>query len=114
MQYLPRVRLEQVFSSIDTPPKGKTCGAILGILEEGNKIMEEYGMPALDVGLPAAAQAVEHYEMSRYGTLKTLVGELGNKEAVAHVNATLTEEKTTDQAKNLAAESLVSKRGFLL
>jgi ferritin-like metal-binding protein YciE len=65
-------RLEQVFSSIDETPKGKTCDAIMGIIEEGKEIMDEYkGMPALDAGLLAAAQAVEHYEISRYGTLKT-------------------------------------------
>ena len=65
-------RLEQVFASIDESPKGKTCDAIMGILDEGKEIMDEYkGTPALDAGLLAAAQAVEHYEISRYGTLKT-------------------------------------------
>ena len=64
-------RLEQVFKSIGETPKGKTCDAIMGILDEGKEIMDEYkGMPALDAGLLAAAQAVEHYEISRYGTLK--------------------------------------------
>src|SRR5215204_6099867 len=64
-------RLEQVFASIDETPKGKTCDAIMGILEEGKGIMDEYkGQAALDAGLISAAQAVEHYEMARYGTLK--------------------------------------------
>src|SRR3979411_3178032 len=63
-------RLEGVFAEIDESPRGKTCDAIMGILEEGQEIMKEYkGMPALDAGLLAAAQAVEHYEMARYGTL---------------------------------------------
>ena len=76
-------RLEQVFASIDESPKGKTCDAILGIIEEGKEIMDEYkGMPALDAGLLAAAQAVEHYEISRYGTLKTWANELGYADAV--------------------------------
>ena len=71
-------RLEQVFASIDETPKGKTCDAIMGILDEGKEIMDEYkGMPALDAGLLAAAQAVEHYEISRYGTLRTWATELG-------------------------------------
>ena len=66
------VRLEKVFAEIDQDARGKTCDAILGIMEEGQEIMKGYkGMPALDAGLLAAAQAVEHYEIARYGTLKT-------------------------------------------
>jgi ferritin-like metal-binding protein YciE len=87
-------RLDQVFASIDETPKGKTCDAIMGIIEEGKEIMDEYkGMPALDAGLLAAAQAVEHYEISRYGTLKTWASELGYKDAVKLLDATLKEEK---------------------
>ena len=60
-------RLEQVFAAIDKKPQGKTCAAIVGITEEGAEIMMEYkGSPALDAGLLAAAQAVEHYEISRH------------------------------------------------
>ena len=102
-------RLEQVFASIDETAKGKTCDAILGILDEGKEIMEEYkGMPALDAGLLAAAQAVEHYEMSRYGTLKTWATELGYKDAVKLLDATLKEEKATDAALTQLAESEVN------
>ena len=90
-------RLEQVFASIDESPKGKTCDAIMGILDEGKEIMDEYkGTAALDAGLLAAAQAVEHYEISRYGTLKTWASELGYKDAVKLLDATLKEEKNTD------------------
>ena len=65
------------------PARGKKCDAIEGILDEGKEIMEEYeGAPALDAGLLAAAQAVEHYEISRYGTLKTWATKLGMKDAV--------------------------------
>ena len=72
-------RLEQVFAAIDQTPQGKTCAAIIGITDEGAEIMAEYkGSPALDAGLLAAAQAVEHYEMSRYGTLRTWAEELGS------------------------------------
>ena len=96
-------RLEQVFASIDETPKGKTCDAIMGIIEEGKEVMDEYkGMPALDAGLLAAAQAVEHYEISRYGTLKTWANELGYADAVKLLDATLKEEKATDSALSSA------------
>jgi len=102
-------RLEQVFQSIGETPKGKTCDAIMGILDEGKEIMDEYkGMPALDAGLLAAAQAVEHYEISRYGTLKCWAGELGYKDAVKLLDATLNEEKKTDAALTQLAESEVN------
>lgn len=65
-------RFEEVFEVIDKKPVGKTCAAIMGITEEGAEIMDEYkGPPSLDAGLLAAAQAVEHYENSRYGTLRS-------------------------------------------
>jgi ferritin-like metal-binding protein YciE len=102
-------RLEQVFESIDQSPKGKTCDAIMGIIDEGKEIMDEYkGMPALDAGLLAAAQAVEHYEISRYGTLKTWAAELGYKEAARLLDATLKEEKNTDASLTKIAEGEVN------
>ena len=102
-------RLEQVFKSIGETPKGKTCDAIMGLLDEGKEIMDEYkDMPALDAGLLAAAQAVEHYEISRYGTLKCWAMELGYDEATRLLNATLTEEKKTDVALTKLAESDVN------
>ncbi len=102
-------RLEQVFESIGETPKGKTCDAIMGILDEGKEIMDEYkGMPALDAGLLAAAQAVEHYEISRYGTLKCWASELGYTQAVKLLDATLKEEKNTDASLSKLAESDVN------
>ncbi len=104
-------RLEQIFRSIDETPKGKTCDAIMGLIEEGQEIMKEYkGMPAPDAGLLAAAQAVEHYEISRYGTLKTWAQELGLNEAVKLLDATLGEEKATDRALTELAEGTVNQR----
>jgi len=104
-------RLEQVFGIIEKKPQGKTCAAIVGITEEGAEIMDEYkGSPALDAGLLAAAQAVEHYEISRYGTLRTWAGELGLDEAVALLNETLEEEKATDEALTQLAESVVNRK----
>jgi ferritin-like metal-binding protein YciE len=103
-------RLEQVFASIDETAKGKTCDAIMGILEEGKEVMGEYkGMPALDAGLLAAAQAVEHYEISRYGTLKCWANELGYRDAVKLIDATLAEEKNTDGTLTQIAEAEVNR-----
>jgi ferritin-like metal-binding protein YciE len=103
-------RLEQVFSAINAKPQGKTCDAIMGIIEEGQEIMKEYkGSPALDAGLVAAAQAVEHYEISRYGTLRTWAEELGLSDAVELLEATLNEEKATDEALTQIAETVVNQ-----
>src|ERR1044072_5321469 len=86
-------RLEQVFAIIDKKPQGKTCAAIVGITEEGAEIMDEYkGSPALDSGLLAAAQAVEHYEITRYGTLRTWAEELGHNDAATLLQETLDEQ----------------------
>ena len=91
-------RLEQVFEIIGKPARAKTCDAIMGITEEGSEIMDEYkGSPALDAGLLAAAQAVEHYEMSRYGTLRTWANGLGLTKAAALFEKTLKEEEATDR-----------------
>ena len=103
-------RLEKVFEAIDQAPRGKTCDAIMGILEEGQEIMKEYkGMPALDAGLLAAAQAVEHYEISRYGSLKTWASELGLSKAAKLLEATLAEEKKTDATLTTIAETDVNQ-----
>ena len=103
-------RLEQVFEMIDAKPQGKTCDAIIGIIEEGQEVMKEYkGSPALDSGLLAGAQAVEHYEISRYGTLKTWAEELGLNDAVQLLDETLQEEKDTDAALTEIAESVVNQ-----
>jgi ferritin-like metal-binding protein YciE len=103
-------RLEEVFAAIDKKPQGKTCAAIVGITDEGAEIMDEYkGSSALDAGLLAAAQAVEHYEISRYGTLKTWAEELGLKDAVRLLNQTLDEEKNTDAALTKIADSVVNQ-----
>jgi ferritin-like metal-binding protein YciE len=103
-------RLEQVFDLIGKKVQGKTCDAIVGIVEEGQEIMKEYkGSPALDAGLLAGAQAVEHYEISRYGTLKTWANELGLKDAVRLLDATLQEEKNTDATLTKIAQSVVNQ-----
>ena len=91
-------RLEQVFEIIGAPARGKTCDAILGILEEGKSIMDEFkGSPALDAGLVSSAQAVEHYEITRYGTLKAWAKQLGRADVVKLLEATEMEEIATDK-----------------
>jgi ferritin-like metal-binding protein YciE len=103
-------RLEQVFEEMDEAPRGKTCDAIMGIIEEGQEVMKEFkGKPALDAGLLAAAQAVEHYEIARYGTLKTWAGELGLNQARKLLDTTLSEEKKTDEILTKLADSGVNQ-----
>jgi ferritin-like metal-binding protein YciE len=102
-------RLEKVFEVIGQSPRGKKCDAIEGILDEGKEIMQEYkGSPALDAGLLAAAQAVEHYEISRYGTLKAWAEKLELKQAVSLLDATLQQEKKTDADLTKIAETAVN------
>lgn len=103
-------RLQQVFEIIGKAPRGKTCDAIEGILAEGDEIMEEYkGTPALDAGLLAAAQAVEHYEITRYGTLRRWANVLGLKDAAKLLEETLNEESQTDEDLTTIADAAVNK-----
>ncbi|MDI1227416.1 MAG: ferritin-like domain-containing protein [bacterium] len=102
-------RLEAVFEIIGKKSQGKTCPAIDGILEEGEEIMEDYkGTPALDAGLLAAAQAVEHYEISRYGTLKRWAEVLGLSDAVKLLDETLKQESKTDSSLTAIADKRVN------
>ncbi|WIY51982.1 ferritin-like domain-containing protein [Devosia sp. YIM 151766] len=102
-------RLEQVFELLGKAPRGKTCDAILGILDEGKEIMDDFkGTSALDAGLISAAQAVEHYEIARYGTLATWAKQLGHKEALDLFLTTLKEEEATDEKLTMLAKSSVN------
>jgi ferritin-like metal-binding protein YciE len=104
-------RLQQVFELVDKPARGKTCDAIIGIIEEGKEVMEEFkGAQALDAGLTAAAQAVEHYEIARYGTLKTWANQLGLKDAVKLLDQTLQEEIKTDKLLTQLAMADANKK----
>ena len=104
-------RLEKVFAVIEKKPQGKTCAAIVGITDEGAEIMEEYkGSPALDAGLLGAAQAVEHYEISRYGTLIAWAEELGLDDAVSLLEETLEEEEATDEALTEIAKTAINQQ----
>lgn len=104
-------RLAEVFEILGKAPRGKTCDAILGIIDEGKSIIEEFeGSPAIDAGLVAAAQAVEHYEIARYGTLKTWAAQLGLKDAVTLLEQTLAEETKTDQLLSKIGISSANKK----
>lgn len=104
-------RLEQVFEMIGKPARGKTCDAIEGIVSEGEEIMQDFkGSQALDAGLIAAAQAVEHYEITRYGTLRRWANELGMRDAAALLEKTLQEESRTDEDLTKLADMFANKR----
>jgi ferritin-like metal-binding protein YciE len=99
-------RLEKVFDILGKPARGKTCEAILGILDEGKSIMDEFkDTVALDAGLISAAQAVEHYEIARYGTLATWADQLGLTDAGRLLKQTLGEEEATDKKLSQLATS---------
>lgn len=103
-------RLEQVFELLEKPARGKTCPAILGLVEEGQEVMKEFKKSeAHDAGLLSGAQAVEHYEISRYGTLIAWAEQLGMTEAAKLLQQTLKEEKNTDAALTKLAESSLNQ-----
>ena len=107
-------RLQQVFEIVGKRAQGKTCPAIDGIIEEGEEILEEYkDMPALDAGLVAAAQAVEHYEITRYGTLKRWAEMLGMADAAKLLDQTLAEESKTDEDLTAFADSSANQKAMM-
>lgn len=102
-------RLEQIFELLGKAARGKTCAAIDGIIEESEEIMKEAEDDMVrDAGMLAAAQAVEHYEISRYGTLKAWAEKLGMTEAASLLDETLGEEKATDEKLSALAESEIN------
>ncbi len=105
-------RLQQVLDLLGKPARGKTCEAIQGIIAEAEEIIEEFrGSVALDAGLISSAQAVEHYEIARYGTLKSWAGQLGLKEAVPLLDANLQEELETDELLTQLGEASANPKG---
>lgn len=103
-------RLQQVFELIGKPARGKTCPAIDGIIEEGEEAMQDFAdSPALDASLIAAAQAVEHYEIARYGTLRRWAEVLGMKDAAKLLDQTLQEEGMTDESLTQLADGSINQ-----
>jgi len=104
-------RLEEVFKILGKQARGVQCEAINGIIEEGKEVMEDFAeSEALDAGILAAAQAVEHYEITRYGSLKTWASELGMRDAAALLDQNLQEEKKTDMLLTEMAEARVNTK----
>ncbi|CAN7558807.1 ferritin-like domain-containing protein [Rhizobium sp. LjRoot258] len=106
-------RLQEVFELVGRRVQGKTCEAIQGIIAEGEEIIEEFkGSAAIDAGLISSAQAVEHYEIARYGTLKTWAQALGKKDVVALLDRTLQEETATDKTLSQLATTAANQKAF--
>ncbi|WP_457094769.1 YciE/YciF ferroxidase family protein [Microvirga sp. P5_D2] len=104
-------RLEQVFKMLGKPARGVQCEAINGIIEEGKEVMEDFAESvALDAGILAAAQAVEHYEITRYGSLRTWAEQLGLRDAAKLIEQNLEEEKKTDLLLTKLAEARVNTK----
>ena len=102
-------RLEQVFAGLDEKPKGKTCRAMKGLIEEGSEILEEDGENSVrDAGIIVAAQKVEHYEIAGYGSVRTFAHLLGQNKAAELLQATLDEESETNELLNRLAESVIN------
>ena len=102
-------RLEQVAELLGATPRGKSCAAMKGLVEEGEETIKEEAEPTIkDLALIAAAQKVEHYEISGYGSARALAAAIGNEEVVALLEATLEEESATDEQLTVAATTLIS------
>jgi ferritin-like metal-binding protein YciE len=107
-------RLEEIFERLDETPKGKTCQAMKGLVEEGSEILEEEGEESvLDAGIIAAAQKVEHYEIASYGTVRTFAQLLGEDEAAELLQETLDEEGEADKLLTQLAQEIVNPEALL-
>jgi ferritin-like metal-binding protein YciE len=103
-------RLEQIFESLGEAPRGTPCEGILGILKEGQKVLAEFADgEAFEAGLIAAAQAIEHYEIARYGTLRAWAEQLGLEDAAELLEETLAEESDTDEILTEIAEAAINR-----
>ena len=107
-------RLEQIFGELDQSPKGKTCRAMKGLIEEGSEILKEDGEDSvLDAGIIVAAQKVEHYEMAAYGSARTFARLLGQEKAAELLQTTLDEESETNESLNQLAENIVNPEALI-
>ena len=107
-------RLEQVFEELGEKPKGKTCRAMKGLIEEGSEILEEDGEESvLDAGIIVAAQKVEHYEIAGYGSVRTFAHLLGKDKSAELLQTTLDEESVTNEILNKLAESVVNPEALM-
>jgi ferritin-like metal-binding protein YciE len=105
-------RIEKLFEKMEQSPRGKKCRGMEGLIEEGNELIQEkaqYDPDTLDAGLIAAAQKVEHYEISAYGTVRAFAQQLGRQDAIEVFNQTLDEEYAADRTLSALAESGVNQ-----
>jgi ferritin-like metal-binding protein YciE len=107
-------RLEQIFEGLGENPKGKTCKAMKGLIEEGSEMLEQEGDESvIDAGLIGAAQRVEHYEIAAYGTVRTFANLLGEEDAAELLQQTLDEEGETDKELSELAEGIVNEEALI-
>jgi ferritin-like metal-binding protein YciE len=107
-------RLEQIFKDLQESPKGETCDGMKGLLKEGGSMTKSKGEPAaIDAGLIASAQRVEHYEIAAYGTVRTYAETLGQTTHVSLLEKTLKEEKQTDEKLTQLAESHINQEAMV-
>jgi ferritin-like metal-binding protein YciE len=107
-------RLEQVFEELDEKPKGKTCRAMKGLVEEGSEILQQDGEESvLDAGIIVAAQKVEHYEIAGYGSVRTFAHLLGQNKAAELLQTTLDEESETNELLSRLAESIINPEALM-
>ena len=107
-------RLEQIFGEIDQTPKGKTCRAMKGLIQEGSEILREDGEESvLDAGIIVAAQKVEHYEIAAYGSVRTFAKLLGQEKAAELLQTTLDEESEANELLNELAETGVNPEAMM-
>ena len=100
-------RLDRIFEQIDKSPGRKTCDAMVGLLEEGQKLMEDEGPePIIDAAIIAAAQKVEHYEIATYGTLRDWARQLGHSDVATTCQTTLDEEERADKLLTVLSAEL--------
>jgi ferritin-like metal-binding protein YciE len=106
--------LEEVFEEIGEKPKGKTCKAMKGLIEEGSEILREDGQESIiDAGIIVAAQKVEHYEIASYGSIRTFAQLLGKDRSAELLQTTLDEESETNETLNQLAEGIVNPEAIM-
>jgi len=107
-------RLEEIFEQLDETPKGKTCQAMKGLIEEGSEILDEDGEDSvLDAGIIVAAQKVEHYEIAGYGSVRTFAQLLGQTQAAQLLQQTLEEESEANERLNRLAEGIINPEALV-
>jgi ferritin-like metal-binding protein YciE len=107
-------RLEEVFEEIGEKPKGKTCKAMKGLIDEGSEILQQDGDESvIDAGIIVAAQKVEHYEIAAYGSVRTFAQLLGKDNSADILQSTLDEESETNELLNKLAEDIVNPEALM-